>query len=879
MTGTLAGDLLQTKLFAPRPRAASVSRPHLVDRLDQALRQGCRLTLVSAPAGSGKTTLVGEWLAAGERPFAWLSLDERESDLTRFLAYLVAALQTLSPEIGKRAAAMLESPQPPPNESVLTMLLNEIAAFPREFTLVLDDFHAVDARPIDRALIFLLEHLPPQMHLVIITREDPNWPLAGLRGRGQLAELRAADLRFSRAEAGVFFAEVMGLHLDEGVVAALEARTEGWIAGLQMAALSVRGQPDTARFIQSFTGSHRFVLDYLVEEVLSRQPKPVQEFLLQTAVLNQLTAPLCGALTGSSQAQEILEGLERANLFLVPLDHERRWYRYHHLFAELLRQRLAQRGDEEIDALHIRASQWYEANGLELEAFQHAAAAHDVERAVRLIEGDGKPGANMPLYFRGEVAPVRQWLESLPEAEFQARPSLWVTYASVLTMTGRLPPQIEGMLQAAENALRDAAPDDRTGDLLGQIAAIRAMLAVPKNQVETIIAQSQRALELLHPDNAPMRTTTTWALGYAYQVQGDRAAACRAYEETIANSQKSGNIMTAVAATTCLGQIQETENQMHQAVASFQRILEMVGDPPWPAACEAYVGLARIHYQWNELDAAEQHGQQGLALARQLENVDTPAACGVLLARVKLARGDAAGALATLDEADLFVRQHHFDHWSGEITAVRIQVLLHQGHHRAAAQLAQTHDLPLSQARVQLAQGDPAAALAALEPVRAEAEARDWADQRLQVLILQALARQAQGETQEARQALDEALAMAAPAGLIRLFVDEGLPMTALLQEAAGQSSAPAFGQELLDALGAVEFDPPQASRPLLDPLSGRERDVLQLLATELNGPEIARQLMVSLNTMRTHTKNIYSKLGVNSRRAAVNRARELGLL
>jgi LuxR family maltose regulon positive regulatory protein len=446
-------------------------------------------------------------------------------------------------------------------------------------------------------------------------------------------------------------------------------------------------------------------------------------------------------------------------------------------------------------------------------------------------------------------------------------------------MTGRLHGNIEEILQSAETALENAPSDDKTNDLLGQIAAIRAMLAVPKNQVETIITQSRLALDLLHPDNAPMRTTTTWALGYAYQVQGDRVAASQAYRETIAHSQASGNIMTTIAAMTCLGQIQETENQLHQASKTFYHTLNLMGDPPWPAACEAFVGLARIHYQWNDLDAAEQYGQQGLALARQLENVDTPAACGFLLARVRLAQGDAAGALAALAEADQFVQQHHFDHWVGAITAVRIQTFLNQGNLATAAQSAEQHDLPISQARVHLAQGDPGAALAVLEPVLQQAKAKEWADQRLQVMVLQALAYQLSSESERAVQLLAEALALAAPGGLIRLFVDEGLPMAALLREAVKQGVAPAFVQQLLAAFGETAIHSSPANQPLPDPLSDRELEVLKLLTTELSGPEIARELMVSLNTMRTHTKNIYSKLGVNSRRTAVLRAEELDLL
>ena len=876
----MSGELLQTKVHRPQPRPSLVPRPHLIAKLNQGLHR--KLTLISAPAGFGKTTLVTEWIAAGERPSAWLSLDEGDSDPSRFLQYLVAALRTVAPELGQAAAAALQSPQPPPAQALLTPLLNEIAAVGESFMLVLDDYHAVDAHPVDELLTFLLEHMPPQLHLVITTREDPNLPLARLRVRGQLTELRAADLRFTLEETAVFLNQTMGLNLSAADIAALEARTEGWIAGLQLASLSLQShQAGAADFIRSFTGSHRFVLDYLVEEVLQQQPENVREFLLKTAVLNQLTGPLCDALTGDSNGQDMLESLEHANLFLVPLDNERRWYRYHHLFADLLRQQLHQSIDEnDVALLHVRASEWFEANGRELEAFQHAAAANDVALALRLIEGEG-----VPLYFRGEAIPVRQWFESLPEAEFEARPSLWVTYASLLTLTGRLHGNVEEILQAAETALQDADPDDQTADLLGQIAANRAMLAVTRNEVDTMITQSQRALELLDADNAPMRTTATWTLGYAYQVQRNRPAAREAYAESIAQSQKSGNLMTEIAATTCVGQIQEMENQTHQAAQSFRRILQLVGDPPWPAACEACVGLGRIHYQWNDLDAAERYGQQGLELARRLENVDTPASAGIVLACVQLARGDTAGAVATMAEVEQFVQQHHFSHWDGEITGVRIQTYLQQGNLAEAARLAATDGPPLSRARVYLAQGDPAAALAVLEPVRQQAEAADLADARLRVMVLQALAFHAAGESERALQTLAGALALAVPGGMLRPFVDAGPPMAHLLYEALAQGIEPAFVRQLLAAFPTNGSAPALSTAPLdvegglLEHLSERELEVLQLIAEGLTNQEVANRLYLSLHTVKVHARNIYGKLGVRNRTEAVAKARALGIL
>ena len=470
----MPAPLLTTKLYLPPLRLRSVPRPRLVERLNDGLAAGNRLTLVSAPAGFGKTTLVGEWVAGCGRPVAWLSLDEGDSDPGRFLAYLVAALQTVAPGIGDGVLAVLGSPQPPPLEAMLTLLLNELATIPSDVVLVLDDYHVLDARPVDDALAFLVEHLPPQVHLVIATREDPALPLARLRARGQLTELRAADLRFTPSEAAAFLNQVMDLDLSADEIAALDARTEGWIAGLQLAAISLQGRDDAAGFIRSFAGSHRFVLDYLLEEVLQRQPDSVQAFLLRTSILDRLCGPLCDAvlLDASATGQATLEHLERANLFLVPLDNERRWYRYHHLFADLLRQRRQQTtlSSGGVDDDHLRASEWYEANGLEIEAFQHAAAGHDVERAERLIEGRG-----MPLHFRGALVPILHWLESLPTTVFDARPSLWVTYASVLLSSGQKT-GVEPKLQAAERALQDARTDDRTRDLVGRIASVRAFL-------------------------------------------------------------------------------------------------------------------------------------------------------------------------------------------------------------------------------------------------------------------------------------------------------------------------------------------------------------------------------------------------------------------
>ena len=883
----MSTPLLATKLYIAPCRPNLVLRPHLIERLNAGLHR--KLTLIAAPAGFGKTTLVSEWIAGCERPAAWLSLDEGDSDPARFLAYLVAALQTIAATIGTGVLTGLQSAQSPPTESLLTALINEITTIPNNFVLVLDDYHVLDSKPIDHAIAFLLKHLPPQLHLIIVTREEPQLPLTQLRVRGQLTELRATDLRFSPTEAAEFLNQVMGLHLSAKDIAALETRTEGWIAGLQLAALSMHGHHDTTSFIKSFTGSHHFVLDYLVEEVLHQQSERIQTFLLHTSILDRLCGSLCDAVLLDPRAagQATLKYIEQANLFIVPLDNERRWYRYHHLFADLLRQRLHQNtavfgGDagRGVAELHLRASVWYEANGLELEAFHHAAAANDVERTERLIEGKG-----MPLHFRGAVVPVLNWLRSLPTTVLDTRPSLWTTYASVLLAAGQ-GPLVEQKLHAAEAALHTAEPDEKTRDLIGRIAAIRATLAVSQHQVDTIIAQSRRALDYLHPDNLPFRTSTTWKLGYAYQLQGNRAAARQAYTEVISIGQASGNTMFTIVATIGLGSLQEAENQLYLAAETYRRVLHLCGDQPLPIACEAHLGLARVCYEWNDLDAAGQHGQQSIQLAQQVHNTDRVVVCKLFLARLKFTQGDVVGATALVAQANQFVRQHNFVYQIPEVAAAQVRTLLHQGNLAAAAHLAQTHELPISQARVYLAQQDPSTALTVLEPLRQQMETKGWEDERLKVMVLQALAFHAQGEKNKAVQLLSDALTLAEPGGFIRIFVDEGMPMAQLLSEAATAGIMPDYIRTLLAVFEAEKLRSKDAASlspatpvQLLEPLSQRETEVLQLIAQGLSNREISERLFLALSTVKGHNQLIFDKLQVQRRTEAVARARELGLL
>lgn len=892
--------LLPTKLYLPPLRPDWVPRPRLLARLE--IQPQTRLIFISAPAGYGKTTLVTAWLrqieAAGSAHVGWLALDEEDSDPQQFFRYLAAAVRPL-PGVQAALPQLLQTNQAMPARALLKAFVQDVTAVASPFILVLDDYHAIDSAEVDGALAALLDLMPPQMTLVLTSRSDPGFPLSRLRARGQLVELRAAELRFTAAEAAQFLGQTMGLSLSPEQIAALESRTEGWIAGLQMAALSMQNRAggELDDFVHSFTGSHRFVLDYLVEEVLHRQAAAVQTFLLRTSILDRLCGPLCDAVVGSEShsGQEILESLERANLFLVPLDNERRWYRYHHLFADLLRQRLQQSlalpagpGEPEkrkaMAELHTRASVWYEENGLEIEAFHHAAAANDVARATRLVEGGG-----MPLHFQGVVTPVLNWLESLPETAFDAQPSLWVTYASVLLFVGQNA-AVEPKLQAAEAAIANAAspaggePHAETRDLIGRIAAMRATMAIVHNDLEVVVAHARRALAHLRPDNVPFRTAAAWTLGYAHQSRGDRAAAGRAFTEIIAIGESSKGAIYTIAALTSLGQIQEADTRLSLAAGSYRRVLQVAGDPPQPVACEAHLGLARLHYQWNDLAAAQEHGQKCLQLLGQIESVDTFVSYELFLARLRLAQGDVPGATAALQEAEAFVRRRNLLFRLPDIAAAQALVLLRQGELAAAAELVLAHELPFGQARVYLAQGDPAAALAVLEPVRRQVEERGWHDERLQALLLQALACGAQGKTGAALERVRAALALARPGGFIRLFVDEGAPLARLLYEALVRGIEPAYVRRLLAAFPVAEAAPAPAplqgaETELVEPLSERELEVLQLIAEGLTNQEVANRLFLSLHTVKVHARNIYGKLGVKNRTQAVAQARALGLL
>ena len=887
----MSTPVLATKLYIPPPRAKIVLRPRLIERFDEGLHR--KLALVSAPAGFGKTTLVSEWVAGCERPVAWLSLDEGDNDPARFLTYLITALQTIAPNIGKGALAFLQPPQPPQIEAILTALLNEISVIPEHFVLILDDYHLIDAKQVDQSLVFLIEHQPPQMHLVIATREDPHLPLARLRARGQLTELRAADLRFTPSEAAEFLNRVMGLNLSDGDVAALETRTEGWIAGLQLAALSMQGLEDTAGFIQSFTGSHHFVLDYLLEEVLQKQPENIQMFLLQTSILERMCGPLCDAilLEPSVSWQETLEYLERANLFLIPLDNERRWYRYHHLFGELLRQHLG--SSQELPKYHLRASEWYEANDDLAEAFNHALAAGDFERAARLAETAWQ-GMNRSF----QSATWLGWVKKLPDAVVCSRPRLCTLLGWALSDAGELESS-EAQLQNAEGALVGAMDRDEFKSLPGTIALIRANNAQIQGDLAETVKYAELSIQLSPKDDIYLRASAAITLEFTHWTTGNLEGSLRGMHAWIEDMQRLGNQVFAIASAfavadmqVILGRLGEAEKTLRQAI----QLAAVHGREAENITAHHHLGLALLAHERGEDAAAAQSLQTAADLDQHTTLVDWPYRWKLAQARLKESDGEWDEALDLLDEAGR-VYVNNAIPLLQPVQAHKARVYLKQGRLDKAASWERERGLSvtdevnylgeyeyLTLARVRLGDGIFTGVNELLERLLRLAETQKRTGSVIEILLTQALVYQALGNHPQALATLERALWLAKPEGYLRIFVDEGEAMRSLIEKQARHRDHPLSGyaDKLLAAFTQAAAVPKSAAilqkSDMPEPLRDRELDVLRLLRSELSGPEIAGQLIVSLNTLRTHTKNIYSKLGVNNRRAAIRRAEELDL-
>ena len=903
----MAGPLLETKLHVPRWRRNLVARPRLSERLSRGAESA--LTLVSAPAGFGKTTLLAQWLAAaaaGERSVAWLSLDQRDNDPALFWTYLVAALNADAP--GEGAGTLLQPPQPP-NEAGLVALLNDLDAISNDVVLVLDDYHVIDARDVQDAMAFLLEHLPPQIHLVIASRTDPPLPLARLRGRGELAEIRAADLRFTPGEAAAYLNEVMGLVLTAADVAALEGRTEGWIVALQLAALSMQGREDVTAFIDGFAGDDRYIVDFLAEEVLQRQPEHVQHFLLQTSILDRLSGPLCDAVTGQDGGKAKLAALERGNLFLVPLDDRRQWYRYHQLFADVLHARLRDEQPDDVPDLHRRASGWHEQNGEPSEAIRHALAAGDSGRAADLIE------LAIPAMLRSrQEAAVLAWLELLPDEVIRVRPVLSVGFAGALLAGGEFE-AVEARLRDAEGWLDGATDIGRRSPapaaemvvvdnaefrrLPAEIELYRAAQALVGGDGPGTARHARRALELSPADDHLGRASAAALMGLASWASGDLEAGYSGYAECTAGLRRAGHIADTFGCAIALADIRRTQGRLGEAMRTYEQALQRASHPGGPVlrgTADMYVGMSELHRERDDLPAATQQLLRSQELGEHTGLPQNRYRWRVAMARIREAEGDLGGALDLLNEAERLYVGDFFPNVR-PVPALKARVRVAQGELGEALGWARERGLTadddlsylrefehITLARVLLARYTAERAerpiqeaTRLLEGLLRAAEEGQRTGSVIEILVLQALARQAQDDVPAALASLRRALTLAEPEGYVRIFADEGPPMASLLRAAAKLRIAPGYVRRLLAAVNKTGDGTP-ASQGLTEPLSERELDVLRLLGTDLGGPEIARELIVSLNTVRTHTKNIYAKLGVNNRRAAVRRARELDL-
>jgi LuxR family maltose regulon positive regulatory protein len=853
-----------------------VARPRLLERLDQGL--SARLTLLSAPAGFGKTTLLSAWLAEFSSPAAWVSLDAGDNDPVVFLNYVIAALQTTEPEVGEAARQVLRSPQSPSIESVLTLLINELSMLVEDVVAVLDDYHVIDTPAVHDIVAFLLEHLPPPpggIHLVMATRVDPPLPLAGLRVRGHLTEIREADLRFTTEETAAFLNQTMGLTLSAEDIATLEVRTEGWVAGLQLAGLSLRGlaRGDVPGFIEAFAGSHRYIVDYLVEEVLSRQPEEVQSFLLQTSILDQMNGPLCDALTQRTDGQAMLERLENANLFLVPLDDQRRWYRYHHLLSDLMRQQLRTLEPGLVLQLHRRASRWHEQNGDTDQSIQHALAAQDFVRAASLMDEN-----SYAAWLDGEIVKLQGWVKALPESVSLMYPRLGIYYAWAGVLTGRYE-ESEKILEQIESAIEDNPA------LQVDWLAVQVFLSRTKGQQARAIELAEKALELPETGNVVSRGLLMLSLTIAYWDVGKIQETIAAGEETVRLAEQAENWHARAIMLSFLGLAQAAQGNLRLAYQTYQQAIRaQPGVPDWAGGGFAQVCLAAWYYEWNELAQAIEYARAGLEYSQLTGHSEIQMNCHRQLAFIYQAQGDVQSVQEVLDQAAQVVQRHSLPRlWGPE----HVQIALAQDDLPSALYWieqvqgeygASIHypALPLERAKLALAQGDKTGAATILAERYQTAAQVGLRYAQIEIRIIQALAAT---DDEQAVVYLGEALTMAESEGYVRIFVDQGKALVPLLRRAAHRGITPSYVARLLSAMADSPGAPPSLALPLIEPLSERETEVLQLLAAGKSNQAIAAELVLSVGTVKAHNSNIYGKLGVRSRTQAVARARELNLL
>lgn len=884
--------ILPTKLFAPPLRPGWILRKRLIEQLN--LSNQRKLTLVSAPAGYGKTTLISSWLHETNITSTWLSLDEGDNDPIRFFQYFIASLQKLIPELEMDLPGMLNVAQPPTNDNLMNLLINETTRQTAPFIIVLDDFHVISSQPVIDMVLYLLEHMPPHMHLVLLSRTDPPFPLSRLRVRNQLVDIRADQLRFTREEIAIFLNEIMSLRISAEDLVAIEVRTEGWIAGLQLAALSMQNCKDIHGFVSAFTGSHYYVMDYLVEEVLKLQPPAISTFLLQSSILKRLCGSLCEAVIDTDPANPIdgqatLETLEQMNLFLIPLDDERHWYRYHHLFSDVLNKRLKHQLPHLLPELNRRASQWYEQNGFISEAIQYALAAGDQTRAAQLIEQNG-----CFLLMSGEVSTLLNWTSAI-EFQSDAHPWLAIQKAWAQALTGNLD-QVEPTLHTPEELLAPLEPTVEVRTMQGTIAAARAHCANSRGNSQLAAEFARKALRLL-PDcssiSQSIRSVATSILGDASRVNGNLEEAMHAYTEAIRIGKEANNLHMVIIANQNIAEILMEQGQLHQAASMFSQSLQMAVRPDGqrsPLAARLFAGMARLAYEQNRLDEAEQNIYQCLEISRIWGDTGQQAYAYAIQARLELARNNPEQAREAMREAELLTGEHPLSpHWSIQVRSELARVWLVQGNFEKLSQRIQKRGLTVNDEipyqreseyilllRFLLAQGDHEAAILLSNRLLQQAETTGQMGLVIGVLIVRALALQGKKATEKALAALEKALALAQPEGYVRVFLDEGEAMTRLLCKIQSRQPGNGYAAELLSGIGKNSDMAQPSMQLLIEPLTTREVEVLTLIKGGYSNQDIAVQLFISIPTVKRHISNIYTKLGVESRTQAVAFGKEL---